>query len=146
MSQLIPNVAIVPCVTVAAGAAGTSAINGSVIDFSGFDGGLIVVNTGPIVTGAVTSIKFQHGAASDLGDAADVAGTSQTIADDDDNEVFYIDVSRPTKRYGRLVVSRATQNATVVANAILYGARVAPVTQASGVAGEIHVGKIAGTA
>jgi len=146
MSQLIPNVAIVPCVTVAAGAAGTSAINGSVIDFSGFDCGLIVVNTGPIVTGAVTSIKFQHGAASDLGDAADVAGTSQTIADDDDNEVFYIDVSRPTKRYGRVVVSRGTQNATVVANAILYGSRLSPVTQASGVNGETHVGKIAGTA
>lgn len=146
MSQLIPNVAIVPCVTVAAGAAGTSAINGSVIDFSGYDGGLIVVNTGPIVAGAVTSIKFQHGDAPALGDAADVAGTSQTIADDDDNEVFYIDVSHPTKRYGRLVVSRGTQNATVVANAYLYGARLSPVTQASGVNGEIHVGKIAGTA
>lgn len=144
--QLIQSSKIVPCVTVAAGAAGTTAIEGSVIDFAGYDGALIIVNTGPIVANAVTSIKFQHGAASDLADATDVAGTSQTIADDDDNEVFYIDVSRPTKRYGRVYVSRATQNATVVATAVLYGSPLSPVTQATGVNGETHVGKISGTA
>ena len=43
------------------------------------------------------------------------------IADDDDNKVFYLDIKRPQLRYGRLVVSRATQNATVSAVAVLYG-------------------------
>ena len=146
MSQLIQSTKLVPCVTVAAGAAGSSAIEGSVIDFSGYNGALIIVQTGPIVTGAVTSIKFQHGDAAALGDAADVLGTSVTIADDDDNEVFYLDVSCVTKRYGRLYVSRGTQNATVAATALLYGSSVSPVTQAAGVTGETHVGKIAGTA
>lgn len=146
MSQLIDSTKIVPCVTVADGAAGTSAIEGSVIDFSGYTGALIVVQTGPIVANAVTSIKFQHGDAADLGDAADVVGTGKAIADDDDNKVFYIDVSRVTKRYGRLYVSRATQNATVAATALLYGSTLSPVTQASDVSGETHVAKIAGTA
>lgn len=146
MNQLIKNSAIVPCVTIAAGAAGTSAINGSVIDFANAEGALIIVQTGPIVAGAATSIKFQEGAASNLSDAADVAGTSQTINDDDDNEVFYIDIRRPAKRYGRLVVSRATQNATVSAVAVLYGSRSSPVTQATGVQGEAFVSPAAGTA
>jgi len=144
--QLIANSLLVSCVTVTAGAAGSSAINGSTLDFAGYLGGLISVQTGAIVSGAVTSIKFQHSDASDMTGAADVLGTSQTIADTDDDKVFYIDISRPTKRYGRLVVSRATQNATVSAVAALYGSSVAPVTQGAGVAGEIHVGKIAGTA
>ena len=146
MSQLIHSSKIVPCITVAAGAAASTALTGSTIDFAGYAGGLIVVNTGPIVTGAVTSIKFEHSNDSGMSGNADVLGTAQTIADDDDNEVFYIDISRPTKRYGRLLVSRGTQNATVCANAILYGSNVSPVTQAAGVTGETHVGKIAGTA
>jgi len=146
MPQLIHSSRIVPCVTVAAGAAGSTALEGSVIDFAGYSGGLIIVQTGPIVTGAATSIKFQHGDVAALSDAADVLGTSQTIADDDDNKVFYIDVSKPRKRYGRLYVSRATQNATVAATCVLYGATVAPTTQPTGVAGETHVGAAAGTA
>jgi hypothetical protein len=146
MTQLIHDSKIVPCVTITAGAAGTTAITGSTIDFAGYKGGLIIVQTGAIVTGAATSIKFEHSDNSDMSSSADVAGTAQTIADDDDNEVFYIDVSRPQKRYGRLLVSRATQNATVSAVAVLYGSTVAPVTQATGVTGETHVGKAAGTA
>lgn len=140
------DIKIVPCVTITAGAAGTSAINGSVIDFADALGALIVVQTGAIVSGAATSIKFQHGDAANLSDAADVLGTAQTIADTDDDKVFFIDVKQPVKRYGRLVVSRATQNATVSAVAYVYGNRSKPVTQATGVAGEEHLGAIAGTA
>lgn len=146
MNQLIPNVSIVQCVTVAAGAAGTTAINGSVIDFASAEGALIVVQVGAITAGGVQSIKFQHGDAANLSDAADVAGTSQTIADDDDGEVFYIDIRRPVKRYGRLVISRATQASAFSAVAILYGLRGCPVTQPAGVTGEKHVSPAAGTA
>ena len=85
--QLIANSLLVSCVTVTAGAAGSSAINGSTLDFAGYLGGLISVQTGAIVSGAVTSIKFQHSDASDMTGAADVLGTSQTIADTDDDKV-----------------------------------------------------------
>lgn len=146
MKQLINHSKLVSCVTITAGAAGTSAINGSVIDFADAEGALIAVQTGAIVSGAVTSIKFQHGDQSNLGDAADVEGTSQAIADTDDDKVFYININRPSKRYGRLVVSRATQNATVSAVAVVYGVRNAPTSQGSGVSGEAFTSPAAGTA
>lgn len=145
--QLIKSVSIASCVTPTAGAAGTSAITGSVLDLSQAEGALILVRFGAITSGAVTSIKFQHGDASDLSDAADVTGTSQTIADTDDEKIFYIDISKPTKRYGRLYVSRATQNAVVSsAVAVIYGERSQPVTQPSGVSGEAFASAVSGTA
>ena len=76
----------------------------------------------------------------------DVLGTSQTIADDDDNKVFYINIQSPRLRYGALKVLRATQNAPVSAVAYLYRGRNLPVTQAAGVTGETHIGALAGTA
>lgn len=144
MNELIKGCKIVPLVTIAAGAAGSSAINSSTIDFAECEGALIIVQTGPIVTGAVTSFKFQGGATSSP--STDILGTNQAIADDDDNKVFYLDIKRPQLRYGRIVVSRATQNATVSAVAVLYGFHDQPTTQATGVAGEIHCSPAAGTA
>lgn len=147
MSQITQNIIISSAVTPTAGAAAQTAINGSIVDLAGCAGVLFIVRMGAITSGAVTSIKVQHGDAAALGDAADVLGTSQTIADDDDGEIFYIDLSHPTKRYARIVVSRATQDAVVAsAEAIVYGVPVAPTTQPTGTNGEVHVGKASGTA
>lgn len=93
-------------------AAGTSAINGSVIDMKGFDAVTFIVGFGVITAGAVTSIKAQQGDQADLSDAADLAGTSISVADTDDNKLVALEIE-PTKRYCRLVVVRATQNAVV---------------------------------
>jgi hypothetical protein len=105
-----------PCqiVTTTAGAAGTSAITSSAVDMAGYLGCLFIVTIGAIVTGGVQSIKLQQSsddAAAD--DYSDIADTSQTVADDADNTTFLIDIRNPQKRYLKLVVSRATQNATV---------------------------------
>ena len=94
-------------------AAGTSAVNGSVIDMKGYDSVTFVVGFGAITSGAVTSIKAQQGAASDLGDAADLAGTSITVADDDDDQAVMLEINQPRERYVRVVVSRATQSSEV---------------------------------
>lgn len=113
-----------PCqiVTTTAGAAGASDITSSAVDMAGYDGCLFLVAFGAIVTNAATSIKLQQ--SSDDGssdDYSDIAGTSQTVADDKDNTSFVIDIRRPQKRYLKLVVSRATQNSTVgVVYAIPY--------------------------
>jgi len=145
--NLSKNVKITQAITPTAGAAGTSAINGATLDMSGFEGVLMVVTFGAIVSGAVTSIKAQQGSASNMSDAADLAGTGQTIADTDDEKVFYIDLYRPEKRYVRLVVSRGTQNATVAsAEYIQYGAHNRPTSHASGVSGETQVSPSEGTA
>jgi len=128
MERLSEQVKMSTAVTVTEGAAEKTAINGATIDMAGFDGVLVHVCMGAIVTGAATSIKAQQGEAADLSDAADIAGTSQTIADDADEKHFWMDVM-PTERYFRLVVSRATQNATVAsAEYYQYRASRSPVS------------------
>lgn len=105
-----------PCqiVTTTAGAAAATDITSTAVDIAGYLGCLFIVTFGAIVTNAVTSIKLQASsddAAAD--DYTDLLGTSQTVADDKDNTSFVIDIRAPQKRYLKLIVSRATQNATV---------------------------------
>lgn len=145
MNQLIKGMKLVPLITVAAGAAGTTVLTSSIIDFAGYEGALILVPLGPVVAGAVTSIKFQQGAASDMSDAADVVGTNVAIADTDDNTIKYLEIRRPMLQYGQIVVSRATQAATVCAYALLYGSRNRPTSQIAGAVGKSLVSPAAGT-
>ena len=121
-------------VTVANGAAGTSAIQGAILDMSGFDKIAVMVTFGAIVSNAVTSFKVEQSDASDMSGSEDIAGSNQTVADTKDGKIFLSDMVRPTKRYIRLLVSRATQNATLVAHYIQGGADNKPVTQSSDVA------------
>lgn len=134
-------------ITPTAGGAGTTDINGTTLDMAGFESVLMVVTFGAITSGAATSIKAQQGSASDMSDAADLAGTGQTIADTDDDKTFYIDLVKPTERYVRLVVDRGTQNA-VVASAlyIQYDSKKQPASHGTGVSGETHAGPSEGTA
>ena len=122
-------------VSVTAGAAGATDINGSTLDMAGFDAVTMLAQFGAIVSGAATSIKAQHGDASDASDMADVEGTSQTVADTDDEKLFVINIIRPQKRYVRLVVKRATQNATVIGTYIQYAAKELPVPSQGSVVG-----------
>lgn len=131
-------------VTVTAGAAAATDIDGTTIDMQGFFGVLFVVQLGAIVAGAVTSFKVQG--SDDDSSWDDLEGTEQTIADDDDEEVYYVEVTNPKNRYIRLHVDRATQNATLTALAIQYGAREAPTSHATGISGELHHSPSAGTA
>jgi hypothetical protein len=136
-------------ITTTAGAAGSTAVNGAVLDTAGFEGGCAVVAFGAIVSGAATSIKLQQSAdaTGDPDDFSDVLGTGQTVADNADDKVFYCDFRHATKRYVRVVVSRATQNATVgSALYVQYGARSRPVTQGTNVAGEQFTAAAEGTA
>lgn len=145
--NLSKNVKISQAVTVTNGAAGTSDINGEILDMQGYEGVLMVVTMGAITSSAVTSIKAQQGAASTMSDAADLLGTAQTIADTDDEKTFYIDLYKPQERYVRLVVDRGTANAVVAsATYYQYGAHKAPVSHGTNVSGETHVSNTEGTA
>lgn len=145
--NLSKNVKISSAVAPAAGVAATSAIAGSTLDMSGYEGVLVIVRFGTITSGAATSIKMQQDTDSAMGTAADLLGTSQTILDTDDEKTFYIDLYRPQERYVRVYVSRASQNAVVAsAEYIQYGPKTAAVTQPTGVSGEIHISPIEGTA
>lgn len=105
-------------------ASGSADRNGATLDMAGYDGVLMVVKLAAVATGGVNSIKAQQGNASDLSDAADLAGSKLTIADDDDNQIFVIDLFRPQERYVRLVVDKDTTNACAEsAIYIQYGAK-----------------------
>jgi hypothetical protein len=140
------DIKIVQAISLTAGAAGTTAINGAAIDMAGFDGVVFVVQFGAIVGTAVTSIKVQQDTTAAFGAPADLLGSGQAVADTDDNKVFYVDVKAPRKDFVRLVVSRATAAATVSAMAFLYGSRSRPVTHGTDVAGELFERPAEGTA
>ena len=132
-----------------AGVAGTTTLNGATLDMANFEGVVAEVTFGVITAGALTTIKIQQGAASDLSDAADLLGSAQTVADTNDDGIFLADFSRVRERYARVVVTRSTQNAVVSsANYLQYGPRRVPVTsQGTGViSSEESVGPAEGTA
>lgn len=131
-----------------------------VIDTAGFSHCLIVVHFGTIATGAVTTMKLQHADAATnettLTSGADIEGSLQTIADDDDNQAKFWDV-RPTKRFLQVAMDKDATNATAESMiAILYGSGNRPTTQAGGtsavgdgtglVEGEILLNPVTGTA
>lgn len=128
---------------------GTADRNGATFDTSGFEGVLMIVKFATIAAGAVTDIRAQSGDASNMSDAADLLGTAITVADDDDNQVFVIDLVKPRERYVRLVVNKDGVNATAESAVYIgYGASVLPVTQtlANAVTFERHVSPAEGTA
>lgn len=135
-------------ITPTAGAAGQTAINGAILDMAGFTGVEVSLVFGAITSGAVTSLKAQQGAASNLSDAADLTGTSISVADTDDGKLFVLDVKNVQERYFRVVVSRATQDAVVAAGIYKqYGPRTRPITQhADVITNEKHLAPIEGTA
>lgn len=129
--------------------AGTSDVNGATIDMKGFEAVCFVVLFGTITATAVTSIKVQQGAASDLSDAADLTGTSVSVAADDDDQVAYVEVVKPRERYVRVVVDRGTANAVLDgAIAIQTNPKSEPTTHDSTtvVGGETHLSPAEGTA
>jgi len=147
ISALSEVIKISTAVTPTAGAAGTTDIEGTILDMQGYDGVLMVVRMGTITGSAVTSIKAQQDTAVGGGTMADLTGTGQTIADSDDEKTFYIDIVKPQERYVRLYVDRATQNAVVAsAEYFQYIARDTDITQGTGVSGEVFVTPIEGTA
>lgn len=136
--------------TTTAGAAGQTAITSSSLDMAGYGGCLFIIPIGTVVTAAVTTIKAQQSddTSGSPDDFSDIVGSSVTVADDDDNKLKYIDIKRPGKRYLKVVVSRATQDATIGGIvAIQYNKRsFGAASHGTGVAGEQWIGPAEGTA
>jgi hypothetical protein len=111
-------------------ASGTADREGAALDMMGYRGVLMVVKVAAIAAGGTNSIKAQQDSAAAFNvAAADLAGSKQTIVDDDDNQIFIIDVYEPTDRYVRLYVDKDTSNAMAEdAIYIQYGARNRPTT------------------
>ncbi len=145
--NFLPEHRISIAVAASARAAGQTAINGAMVDMQGYEGVVAVVEMGTIASTAVTSIKWQQSDTTTAADFSDLEGTGLAIADDAGDEIFVSELYKPTKRYVRVVVARATANAALrAATYVQYKPRVAPVSQGTNVGGEIHVGPAEGTA
>lgn len=134
--------------TTTAGAAGTSAITGATLDMAGFDSVLALIPAGAVVVTGTAVIKWQGGELADNSDMADLEGTGISIADTDDDTLYFSELTpRPEHRYVRIVITRATANSTFGGIAYIQrGAHKVPVTHGSGVSGELHVDPAEGTA
>ena len=143
--DILNDCKVVDCLDYASGSADRT---GTAIDTDGYEGCCIIVKFAAIEADAVTDIYASEDDAVGLGTKATIAGTSQTVADDDDNQVFVIDIKRPKKRYLALEVNKDASHATAEsAVAILYGAQSRPTnaTAQADVNGESFVSPIAGT-
>lgn len=118
-------------------AAGTTAVNGNSLDMRNYRRYAAVVGIGTIVANAVTSIKAQG--STDNSSWNDLAGTKINVADDDDDEIFVLEIVEPLHRYNRVVISRATQNATVQASYYIKGEGI---NMPLGVGDDVHTKKV----
>ena len=134
-------------VTVAlAYASGTASRNGAELDMSGWDGVLFIVTHATLATGAVGDIHMEQDTATGMGSAADLEGTKIAIADDDDDQIFCIDLYRPRERFVRGVVTKDASNAQAEsAIYIQYRGAKLPVSKAGFNEYELHVSPAEGT-
>lgn len=116
-----------------AAAAGTSNVNGTAVDMTGWDGVIFIAGVGTLTATQVTKLKAQQGAASDGSDGADLASSATSaMADGDSNKLLKIDIFRPQKKYVRPVLVRGTANAVLdFIIAIRYRGQKAPITEDS---------------
>lgn len=137
-SQICNFFDAVKIVPIASYASANSDRNSEVLDTLGAAAVRIIIHHATIAAGSVMNAYLTHAdAASDettLTSGADVLGSSQAVADDDDNTVHYIDFI-PTKRFYQLVFNKdATNVAAESAIALLY-MKNRPVTHAGGTSG-----------
>lgn len=134
----------------AAVSAGSTDSNGGSVDMQNFECVTFIAMFGTLSSGAVTGIKVQQSDDNGSSDGwSDLEGSALSIAEAADNDCIATEVVRPTKRYVRPVVTRATANAVIDGVlAIQSHPRKAPVTHdSSTIAGtEVLVSPAEGTA
>ncbi len=112
--------------------AAQSTVTSTRVDMAGYEGVMFIVSMGVIDGSATTTCYVRQDTATGMGGGAQIAGTVITIADDDDDYAFVMDVYRPEERYLDVQVTRTTSNSEVESIvAIQYGARKVPVTHDS---------------
>ncbi len=129
--------------------AGTTTITSDAVDMAGFEGAMFVFSVGAITSGAALSWKAQQSSDDAATDAySDLLGTNQAIADTASDKVSILEIYKPEKRYLKVVVTRATQNA-VIDGIVVYKSepKFANVTNGATVVGsETHLSPEEGTA
>lgn len=127
-------------------ASGTANRNGAILDMAGWDGVLAFVKMATLAAGAVGDIHMEQDTAVGGGTMADLAGTAIAIADNDDNQMFVIDLYRPLEQYVRVVVTKDGANAQAeFAFYLQYRGRKLPVASMGADEYELHISPSEGT-
>lgn len=100
-------------------ASDTADKNGNVIDLFGMGGVIVALHVHSVAAGTHTA-KLQQGQQAGMGDAADLAGSAQTVAAGAVGKLLLFDLSRCTERYARIVLDKDGTNA-VGASAVYIG-------------------------
>ena len=116
-----------------AAAAGQTTLTSDVIDMKGFDGVTFIAFLDDVLDTAVLTLQAQQGDQSDGSDATNLAGVAASFTADPtnaDDNMLAVEVARPTKRFVRVTLTRATANAAVDGIiAVQSNPAEAPVTQ-----------------
>ena len=128
---------------------GTADREGEVMDMANYEWIMAVWTLAAVHNSATCSIKWQQGADSAMGDAADLLGSAMTVAGTDDNTLKVSLLIKPRERYVRAYIDKDTSNTQAESMIyILGGKRTLPalVAVASETAVEIHESPAEGTA
>jgi len=118
----------------AAVAAAQTAINGAVVDMTGFDSIVAEAIMGTVTDTNVCTLKLQAGTLADGSDMVDIAGATiaTAAASTNSNQLVELDVKRFTalgKKYARAVLTPSVANAALAAMKYrLYDAHNPPPT------------------
>ena len=141
--NLSKNIKVTACLVYASG---TASRNGAILDMSGWDGVIALVQHGTIAGSAVGDVHWEQDTASGGGTMADLAGTAIAVADDDDDEVWVMDLYRPLERYVRAVVTKDGSHAQAeTVTYIQYSGTKLPVEDAGADEYEIFASPSEGT-
>lgn len=123
--------------------AGTSAVNGSALDMTGYLGVVFLTSYG---TAASNNTITGQMADDSTGTFEDLTGTAVTVSTSDEDVV--LQVIKPTKRYVRVASARGTSTTQGDIWAVQFGARSIPVTNtvAGTLRAETHLSPSTGTA
>lgn len=117
---------------------------------AGFQSVLFIISWGAITATGVQSVEVHTSSDDGAGDAyTAITGTKVSAADDDDNQLTYVEIHKPLEQYLKLIVNRATANSAVDGIiAIQYNATHKGTTHDSSTVtgGELHVSAAEGTA
>lgn len=111
----------------------SAGVNGTVIDMDGWDGCMYVFNLGAMTSGATFDARVMSSANANFSGNANVTSAALVqVTTATPNNVFVIDIFRPSQRYLKTVTTPATANTQFASLAIRYKRNgILPPTQAA---------------
>lgn len=122
-------------------------VTGTGVDMQGYEGVLFICALGTITATGIPTLHAEQSA--NDSSYADLEGTACAGTASDSNKLLILDIVRPSDRYVRPVLGRATANIVVDGiYAIRYGSCKSPRTQSTTYVAnsELHVSPAEGTA